>query len=614
MLRLAATVALETGPDALTKVAGRKGVTADHLYRFLLSRISDPTLRRLANPGLVVRRISAEVISDVLGPQLGLGRIAPPRAFELMRELSEQHWLVQDDPQNPGFVTQRPDLRRLLLRLLYASSPATCAKIDRAAAAWFARRTEPWCAIEAAYHRLQLMRRDPTTPPIGIEVLRRLDDDTLAELPDNAQDLVRRVRGERTSLARSDAPGADPRFAAQELESLMGHGDWLEGESVYARTLRDVPLDPRSGEADVVRAFLWRTGRWQEAGRLLDERDRAGGDDRTLLDAPAHVAAPHVEMRAELSFGALLRSLRSPGSDLRAIAARVTHLGLHAELSDGALGFALERADLRSTPSATPGVDPAAAASAVWLHGRVDEAGQALGAARDILTSQVALHPPDGPTDDGTAALLLAVLTPFAQVASTSSRVGGLVDVMAHASSVARSLALLHGPSAVLVGDRLRAEEPVDDPVAAIAALGLFAEWAGAAAFRLRDPDLRLLARSAERWRRTTAGQWSYGDSPAAWQTWRRPVDVTIADRITRLRSSGDSRDEALAQLAAWSGDEVDGARLHAVIGKRLAGSMRHAQAVAGQGPEAVAAVLLHHWVPGAFVPPLTVLISERRT
>ena len=51
VLRLAAMAVRDAGPEALTRARGRKEVAAAYLYRFLLSRITDPTLRRLAQPG-----------------------------------------------------------------------------------------------------------------------------------------------------------------------------------------------------------------------------------------------------------------------------------------------------------------------------------------------------------------------------------------------------------------------------------------------------------------------------------------------------------------------------------------------------------------------------------
>src|SRR5262249_48162534 len=143
----------------------KKDLSEAHLYRFLLSRIPNPDLQRLVNPGLLVRRISAELIRDVLAPQLDLRRIGDVRAKRLFEELKTLRWLIEPD-MTEGWLRQRAEL----VPLLYANKPGLCAKIDRAAADWFARLKEPCGQIEALYHRLQLMRRGEPAPKVNRDV------------------------------------------------------------------------------------------------------------------------------------------------------------------------------------------------------------------------------------------------------------------------------------------------------------------------------------------------------------------------------------------------------------------------------------------------------------
>jgi len=227
VLRLAARVAKEAGPQALTGAEGRREVAAAYLYRFLLSRIGDPKLRGLAEPGLVVRRINADVIAEVLAPALKL-RLQPGEAVTLFDVLATHHWLVEPDP-TPGWVRHRSDIRTVLLRLLYEGRrKRTATRIDRAAAKWFARRIEPFAPTEAAYHELQAMRGGGGPPGLDPEVLRGLDKETIAELPREAQDLIRTARGERTSKFRSERrmAKAAPREIAAAASPLRSCHAW----------------------------------------------------------------------------------------------------------------------------------------------------------------------------------------------------------------------------------------------------------------------------------------------------------------------------------------------------------------------------------------------------
>ncbi|NYJ06433.1 ATP-binding protein [Petropleomorpha daqingensis] len=586
VLRLAADVARSAGTRALTRARQQDdGVAAAFLYRVLLSRIPDDALRRLASPGLVVRRLDPDVIREVLAPHLGLGPIDRPRAQQLFDDLTQHHWLVEPDPVATGFVRHRPDTRRVLVRLLYETQPKQAAVIDRAAASWFAARPEPWAEEEVAYHRLQLMRRDPALPYVEPRVLQQLDPDTIAELPETAQDVVRRARGERSSLARGAAPSpgaVPPPGAAAELALLLERGDWLEAAHVYEQTLEGRLFAARSPEADAVLAFLWRSGQWAQAQRLLAERDRLGGD-ADLAGMRPELAAPRLEMRAELSFAAFVRAPSALVQQVR------------SGLGDGALGFALRTAQLPPPP--TSGPSAVGAAFALW-GGAPDDAEPALTAAAEQLGTRVAST--DRTTTVGRARLL-AVLSPYADAAATLGRLASGTAIAAHAAAADRALGALGG---LLPGEPPVSAQPVD-PVDGLAALGLLAEWAGAAAFLLHDADLRVLARSAERWRRTTAGQWSYERPPRGWD---RPLDVTLTDRLAALAAAADPVAAAWAQLAAWSGDRPVADELR----RRLGGALTAAGDVVPVGTDAVAEVLLHRRVPAAFVPPAAVLLAHR--
>jgi hypothetical protein len=457
------------------------------------------------------------------------------------------------------------------------------------------------------------MRRNPQPPAIDPAVLQRFDEETIAELPERAQDLVRQSRGEHSSVGQTYVTtrgGRTSPEAVRELEAIMSRGDWIESEFFYDRAFRGALFDARSRDADVNRAFLWRSGQWQEAKRLLTERGQLRIDDRDVLDRPVQLAAPRLEMRAELSFAALLRSLSTdPALDRQA--ANVAFRGLPGELSDAALGFALQRAGhhLRR-PTSRRGQDSIQAAFATWLPQRgIGQAHSAMSAARDRLARRLQEPLPASETD---TARLLAVLAPHAELVTTLSRIRKDGRIFRHASAVDRRLAELGGLPPPDSGPWRLAPEPTE-PIDGLAALGLFAEWVGAAAFVLRDPDLALLARSAERWRRTTAGQWSYDRSPAAWREWNRPPGVTLAARLAALEATAVPVAESRRQLEAWSGnDQPEAPTLLAEIRRRLPGALNAARAAVPDRPGAARA-LLRRQVPSAFVPPLVVLLVHQK-
>jgi hypothetical protein len=619
-LRLAAKVAVEEGAEALADATGRDGYNAAYIYRFLLSRIEDEDLRQLANPGLVVRVINPEVIREVLAPAVGLQDLTAQRAQTLFEELASHHWLVQPDPIAAGFVRHRADMRAVLLPILYADSPAECAAIDRQAARWFARRTEPWAALEVSYHRLQLMRRDKRVPTLDPGTLGQLDELTIRELPPVAQDLVLRSRGERTTSYRG-GPGSggsslDP-HAVQELRSIIDRGDWVEGGYYYDRAFRDAVFDARSDEADTARAYLWRSGQWSEVRRLLRARDDAGADDsdlQALAERFPQGVACRLEMRAEFQFDELVRWLRE--DEARAgMASYVVSQGLRSSLGSGALRLALEAVGdhHRALPSE---LDPAGAA-ALWWKGEpapattVDQPCLEEDAGWRRITTRIG---PDHPPDPGPAgrARALAALSPYAELVATMTATGDRERVLAFLDRAHRrmdDLGLL-APGRDGAWHDVAPSEFGSSGLHSLTDVGLLAEAIGAASYVLGDTDLALVTRSAERWRRTMAGTWSYGRVAASRpRGWDQPIDASLADRIDTLGSARDPVRRCEEQLAAWCDPQPGGGTVIDLVRRRAPALVAKA-ADAGDAHQA-ARVLLGRFVPSAFVPGLTVLLTH---
>ncbi len=667
-LRLAAKIALEGDVDALEEAArprrrrsratarGRQpdradgtadeqgAFTAAYLYRFLLSRIDDEDLERLANPGLVVRVIDPEVIREVLAPavglQLGKGKDATARAVELFESLASQHWLVQPDPLVPGFVRHRADMRAVLLPLLYEAQPRQCARIDRRAAEWFARRPEAWAGVEAAYHRLQLMRTvrtgDKRVPALDPATLAQMDQQTLDELPLVAKDLVLRTRGERTSGYRAaegpeGVPGAAVRplapEAAAELRSMVERGDWTEGGVVYDGAFAQAVYDARSPEADTARAYLWRSGRWTEAARLLRERDGLGADDADLpelVSRSPQEAACRLEMRAELQFDDLVAALREQ-EQLADVATYLVGQGLRSSLTHGALRLALEVAGGYRPPSPSM-PDPVGAAASWWLEGPgeastgpdradPDQAGtpriEEVAAWNRVNGRTGGERPPAGPAG---RARLLAVLSPYTDLVTAMTAAGQRPELLAFAESAYRNLDR-HGllaPSGAGPWHDTASSASEAGGLHALADVGLLAEAVGAAGYLLGDADLNLVARSAERWRRTMAGSWSYGSKVRGAQGWEREVDVSVADRLAALTGSEDAVARSRDQLAAWCDETLGFGEPADVVRSRATGSVR--KAATAEDGESAARALLARYVPSAFVPALVVLIRSETT
>jgi len=581
------------------------------LYRILLSRIDDDSLRDLAHPGLIVRRISAEFLRDVIGPAVGLPRLDDEHARTLFDALARQHWLVETDPADPGFVRHRGDIRRDLLPLLYQDKPALCARIDREAVKWFAAREDEESAVDALYHRLQLLRRSTTRPAIPERLARLMDAATLEELPEGAQVLVKQVVGDFGGAAQVGAgqpSWSDDPQVVRELINIVSKSDWAEGRALVDRVDRTGGIDPRSRLADAVRAFWWRAGQWHDANWLLRERDRMGDDDSDLGQLEPPLAIARIEMRGE--YGRAAQLLNRPDKLLRDTPLRS---GLTGISRYGGLAFRLMRADpdvlgsfeVEKTP------DPVHAAFNRWS---ADGPGRWNGSTvefvhRRLMSVGVSLR---GPAAPWVETQMIASLTPYAGLAVNLDQGDRLLSSRAR-EAVGTLLGGHHSPLSLADEVSVPPQAGVDiEPITAIANAGLFAEWAEALGYVLENPNLRSIGRAADNWRRTMAGDWKYGPGrPRGWMP--REIDEVLEARIRRHRASPGSNELALIQLSAWVPHVGPGEAVWDLIQRRSAGALESAaKALPVRGVGAAAAKLRQYKVPTAFVPSIITLLEAR--
>ena len=163
-LKLAALLAARTPGGAASLVGTGSGlallrgsdeVTQAQLYGRLLDSISDERVRRLAHPGLTLRRINPELILDVLNEPCGLQITTIDDARGLFEELRRESSLVSISGSD-GDLVHRQDLRRVMLRMLLSGAPVLVAEIHRRAVAWYSNRRGTRARVEEIYHRLHL--------------------------------------------------------------------------------------------------------------------------------------------------------------------------------------------------------------------------------------------------------------------------------------------------------------------------------------------------------------------------------------------------------------------------------------------------------------------------
>jgi hypothetical protein len=154
-VRLVAALLAKTqgGDDPLFGLRAANEQLDAELYLRILGHIKDPTVRALAHPGLVLRRVTPEIIRRVLAeaceiPMDGLDEQV------LFTRLAAEPMLV-DRPERDVLV-HRQDVRAVMLPQILRDPKVDATAVQLAAIAYYSGRRDPAARTEELYHRLLL--------------------------------------------------------------------------------------------------------------------------------------------------------------------------------------------------------------------------------------------------------------------------------------------------------------------------------------------------------------------------------------------------------------------------------------------------------------------------
>lgn len=169
------------------------------LYRRILDHIHVPEVRKLAYPGMVLRRITPDVIREVLAEPCGLTVPDLATAETLFRQLKNEVSLVL--PSDRDVLRHRPDVRKAMLKLIQESEKKDLVPvIHRAAAQYYQDKESLAERAEEFYHRLSLDESPRDLEPRWMDGIQNLLLGNLDELPPRAQAYL---------LGRAGMEGAD---------------------------------------------------------------------------------------------------------------------------------------------------------------------------------------------------------------------------------------------------------------------------------------------------------------------------------------------------------------------------------------------------------------------
>ncbi|GAA2376854.1 hypothetical protein [Dactylosporangium salmoneum] len=286
-LHLAADVLRRTGTDPTRLIALGEGDIQGQLYSRLLEHVRDRRARAVAHPGLVVRRITPDVIRAVLAGPCGLAPLTAEDAAQIFRALEREATLCEPSSDGDGALVHRPDVRAIMLAAIARDRPAAARSIHEAAVDYYAHSAEPVARREELYHRLMLARPARELDgrweePAGAELAAVLD-----ELPPGSQVYVAgRIGGLRLDpdvRARAD----DEQWERTARPAAVAMIERRQYDQALALITERRGGDGRSLLPDLEIEVLERLGHKAAALRLCErERRRASalGDDARVRD------------------------------------------------------------------------------------------------------------------------------------------------------------------------------------------------------------------------------------------------------------------------------------------------------------------------------------------
>ena len=276
-------------------------VIQGYLQTRLLAHVHDPRVRDLVHPGLILRRITPQIIREVLAPVAGVPLTSPTDAQALYNALRTEVSLVVE--QGDALVHIK-EPRSIMLPLQKAQNPEVFKRLNQAAARYYGGRESLQDRIEQVYHRLML-GEDPYQVLEGasLDVVRGLGSAT-EELPPEASLVVRLVlaRPLTKAEARQLRDYAWETYAFWNAVRLLGTG--ALGRPL--RLLRERPGLANSALLSYPLALaLFRSLEWEEADAALCRAMLYKQPTEHVL--PFEVFdIPNVDIRARIERGYLL--------------------------------------------------------------------------------------------------------------------------------------------------------------------------------------------------------------------------------------------------------------------------------------------------------------------
>lgn len=303
------------------------------LYQRILGHIHDPEVRKLAHPGLILRRITPELIKEVLRKPCGIDVPNDERARQLFDALGRESALVT--MESDGALRHRPDVRRIMLSLLARDKPEQTKEINRLAVKYYEGQAGLSARAEEIYHRLQLGESAKEIQARWKEGVGDYLRGAIEELPVESRLTLASFLNVR--LKKEDVKAAGlaewERYIAGNANELVRLGHYDEAlKAMQERKARTAGSPLHLIEARAL-ALLKRSSAAMKAVQRAQEAASASGSRREMLDAvllAAQLSQEHGQLKAADNYLAQAQNIAATLDDpVKQILALLQRMRIH---------------------------------------------------------------------------------------------------------------------------------------------------------------------------------------------------------------------------------------------------------------------------------------------
>lgn len=231
LLQLAADLIIKD-KDAINELDHVIEKKHEYLVTRILDQIHDPDVRKIAVPGMLLRRITPQIIQDILAGPCKLGDIDEQTAEKIFAELCKEASVISKSYESNEIIF-RQDLRIECEKLIWEKYPDEAQQIQQKAISFYKEFKSENDNYEAEYY-YHLLKSGILPEELTRDVYNRIRpklETSLPELPSKAQLFLKTLSGSQASekiLNQSEIMEWENYYLAQIQRGLNGESGFLK--------------------------------------------------------------------------------------------------------------------------------------------------------------------------------------------------------------------------------------------------------------------------------------------------------------------------------------------------------------------------------------------------